>query len=72
MVKKGEETVCAAKEKGSSIKDDIKREVDDLRVMVAGINGDDEKEQAAKEDELFDSVAGTDATKAAAENNEPK
>ncbi|MCL1831977.1 MAG: hypothetical protein FWG45_03585 [Oscillospiraceae bacterium] len=51
MVKKGEETFDAVKETGSNIKSDIKREVEDLKTMVASIN--DDAEQEAKGDDLF-------------------
>jgi gas vesicle protein len=68
MVKKGEQTVDAVKETSGNIKNDIKREVEDLKCMVASIN-DDEVEQAAKADDLFGNTsmaadAGSDADSA--------
>jgi hypothetical protein len=49
MVKKGEETVHAMKETGDNIKNDIKREVEDLKCMVKSINEEDNDNG----DELF-------------------
>jgi galactitol-specific phosphotransferase system IIB component len=54
MIKKGEQAMDAVKETGGNIKNDIKREVEDLKCMVAAINEDsDEKEQSVKSEDLF-------------------
>jgi hypothetical protein len=47
MVKKGEQTVGAVKETGDNIKNDIKRDIEDLKDMVASINDEDLKEADA-------------------------
>jgi len=53
MVKKGEKTVEAVKEAGDNIKNDIKRDIEDLKSMVASIN---DEEKAANSDDLFESA----------------
>jgi hypothetical protein len=49
MVSKGEQTVGAVKETGGNIKNDIKREVEDLKCMVAAINEENGIETPADE-----------------------
>jgi len=54
MVKKGEQTIDAVKETSGNIKNDIKREVEDLKCMVASIN--DEQAPNEKVEDLFESA----------------
>ena len=48
MVKKGEQTVGAVKETGCNIKNDIKRDFEDLKATVASINDEEKEEKAAE------------------------
>jgi hypothetical protein len=61
MVKKGEQTVGACKETGENIKNDIKRDLNDLKDMVASI--DDEEDEKSQADDLFDSLKKDDSDK---------
>lgn len=53
MVKKGEQTFGAVKETGGNIKNDIKRDIEDLKDMVSSIEDD------VKESEVFQKVENT-------------
>jgi len=56
MVKKGEETMEAVKETGENIKNDIKKDIEDLKSMVSSIGDDD---SAASAEDLFEETPDT-------------
>ena len=55
MVKKGEKTVEAVKDAGGNIKNDIKRDIEDLKSMVASIGDDIKDDFTDAADDLFES-----------------
>jgi len=52
MIRKGEATMDAVKETGENIKNDIRKDIDDLKNMVSSINDD----VTANAEDLFDEV----------------
>jgi len=54
MVKKGEATVSAVKETGDNIRNDIKRDIEDLKDMVSSINDDIDDMAEATADDIKD------------------
>jgi len=57
MVKKGEQTVGAVKETGGNIKNDIKRDIEDLKGMVSSIQDEEKSASSDNGEDLFDSAA---------------
>ncbi|MCL2632963.1 MAG: hypothetical protein FWD34_00430 [Oscillospiraceae bacterium] len=65
MVKKGESTVGAVKETGTNIKNDIKKDIDELKNMVSSINDEDlpgAEDLFEEAESVFDSMDDTEAT----------
>jgi len=57
MAKKGEQTVEAVKDAGGNIKNDIKRDIEDLKSMVASINDELKSDVGASNaDDLFENA----------------